>query len=151
MCEFSDWLGLLSMSPYEQWQLLVRILTVGSVGLGAVWGIWNWLTSKKIEFELTILENSGRMQAYYEIMGQHNYGERGIEPSDNIRERIKVAAGVAELVSKKNVSFRELRHYAKQTVNIRHYIETIPAADRALTERNELRRRRTAGPHSDPN
>lgn len=158
MCEFAEWLGWLSMSPYEQWQLVIRILTVGAIGFGAWWAIWSWLEAKKIEFELTVLENSGKIQAYFDVIGQQNYKDVGKKPSDNILERINTAMEVTDHVSEKNLGFRELRELCKKTNNIRHYIETIPAADRALTARQELRHKRQVkvkvketGPETAPN
>jgi hypothetical protein len=145
MCEFADWLGWLSMSPYEQWQLVIRSLTVFAVGFGAWWAIWSWLTAKKIEFELRILENSGTVQAYFDMMKQLNYDEFGRKPSDNVLDRINTATAVSDRVTENVLGFRELRELSKRTNNIRHYIETLPVADQVLTERMELKRRRQVG------
>ena len=108
MCEISEWLGLLSMSPYEQWQLGIGLVTVAGVIFGVMWAYLSWRLTKKIEFQITVLQNMAMLIVEWKKI-QHSREKSGEGRSKEIDEYIERFETDERNVLDKKLGFSELR------------------------------------------
>jgi hypothetical protein len=111
MCEFMDYLGWFSMSPSEQWDIVLTMIGGVFVLVFAVVASRQWYLSKVIEIEMNILENTASGRAHF-----YNLDQRG-DVEDTTRTEFQkylaMYTNTSERIIDNNLRLAELRKLNK--------------------------------------
>ena len=104
-----EYLGVISMSPAEKWDVFLKIFGLLGASGAAWWTISRWYLSKKIEYEVECLKNIAKITAHWNFLSSRAKSRENQDAIENIQKIVKTFEEIEKEITSSNLSFKKLR------------------------------------------